>query len=48
MLSITLKSLAFGWLYLYTGRIRTLIVGHGLYDSIQIVQAVIAIRQMGP
>lgn len=46
VLSIALESLVFGWLYLRTGRIQTLIVGHAVYDSVQIVQAVIALRQI--
>jgi membrane protease YdiL (CAAX protease family) len=36
-----------GWFFMATGRIRALIVAHALYDSIQIIFAVVSIRQMG-
>lgn len=48
MASIGLQSVLLGWFYYRTGRIRALIVSHALYDSVQIVFAVVAIRQMGP
>jgi len=46
IVSIGIMSLAKGWLFMATGRIRALIVAHALYDSAQIVMAVIAIRGM--
>lgn len=46
-LSIAIQSIGLGWLFLMTGRIRALIVAHALYDSAQIVFAVVAIRAMG-
>ena len=46
ILSIGLKSVLMGWYFMSTGRTRTLIVGHAVYDSVQIVQAVTAIRGM--
>jgi len=42
--SISIISLAMGYFYMRTGRIRALIVAHALYDSIQIIFVVIAIR----
>jgi membrane protease YdiL (CAAX protease family) len=47
VVSIGIQSVVLGWVYLRTGRIRALIVGHALYDSVQIVFAVVMIRQMG-
>jgi len=47
IICIAIQSIVFGWVFLRTGRIRALIVGHALYDSVQIAMAVIAIRQMG-
>jgi membrane protease YdiL (CAAX protease family) len=44
---IGIESLLLGWIYLRTGRIRALIVCHALYDSVQIVLAVVTIRQLG-
>jgi len=35
------------WIYFRTGRVRALVVAHALYDSAQIVMAVVTIRQMG-
>ena len=46
ILSIGFKSVLMGWYFLATGRTRTLIVGHAVYDSVQIVQAVTATRGM--
>jgi membrane protease YdiL (CAAX protease family) len=47
IVSIGMMSAFKGWFFLATGRVRALIVAHALYDSIQIVMAVIAIRQLG-
>lgn len=47
ILSITMKSILMGWYFMATGRTRALIVAHAVYDSVQIVMAVIAIRQIG-
>ena len=47
VLSIGLQSILLAWFYLRTGRIRALVVSHALYDSLQIVLAVVMIRQMG-
>jgi hypothetical protein len=33
-----------GWYFKQTGRIRPLIVSHAVYDSVQVIMAVIAIR----
>jgi membrane protease YdiL (CAAX protease family) len=45
--SIGLQSIVLAWVFFRTGRIGALIVGHALYDSTQIVFAVVMIRQMG-
>jgi len=45
--SIGVQSILLGWFFQRTGRIRALVVCHGLYDSVQIVSAVVMIRQMG-
>jgi membrane protease YdiL (CAAX protease family) len=47
VLSIGIQSVALGSFYMATGRIRALIVAHALYDSIQIVLAVVVIRRVG-
>ena len=47
MLSIGLKSVIMSAVYLRTGRILSLIVAHALYDSVQIVMAVVEIRGAG-
>jgi len=47
VVSIGLQSVLLCWFYLRTGSILSLIVGHALYDSAQIVLAVVTIRQMG-
>ncbi|MHC4993026.1 MAG: CPBP family intramembrane glutamic endopeptidase [Planctomycetota bacterium] len=47
ILSIGIMSVFKGWFFMKTGRIGALIVAHALYDSVQIVMAVIAIRGMG-
>jgi hypothetical protein len=44
---IGIQSIALGAVFLVTGRLRALVVAHGVYDSVQIVAAVIAIRGMG-
>lgn len=44
IISIGFKSILMGWYFMATGRIRPLIVAHAIYDSVQIVIAVIAIR----
>ena len=44
MLWIGLKSVAMGAVFLRRGRLLDLVVAHGLYDSIQIVAAVLEIR----
>ena len=46
ILSIGLKSVLFGWVFLRTGRIRALIIAHALYDSAQIILAVIELRSL--
>lgn len=45
--SIAVQSVLLGWVYFRTRSVRPLVVAHGLYDSVQIVMAVVAIRQMG-
>lgn len=42
--SITFKSILMGGYFMYSGRIRPLIVAHAVYDSVQIILAVQAIR----
>ena len=44
IISIGIKSLLLGWYFMITGRARTLIVCHAVYDSVQIIHAVIMIR----
>lgn len=46
IISIGFKSLLMAWFFMATGRIRALIVAHAVYDSVQIVMAVIAIRRV--
>jgi hypothetical protein len=46
IISIGFKSILMGWYFMATGRIRPLIVSHAIYDSVQIVMAVIAIREV--
>ena len=46
IISIGFKSVLMGWFFMATGRTRALIVSHAVYDSVQIVMAVIAIREM--
>lgn len=48
IVEIGLLSILMGWFFMATGRLRALIVAHALYDSIQIVFALIAIRQAMP
>ncbi len=45
IVSIGFKSLLMGGLFLVTGRLRPLIVAHAVYDGVQIVAAVLMIRQ---
>jgi hypothetical protein len=44
IVSIGFKSLLMGWYFKATGRTRTLTVSHAVYDSVQIILAVLAIR----
>lgn len=44
IISIGFQSVLMGWYFLATGRTRVLIVSHAVYDSVQIVMAVFAIR----
>lgn len=46
IVSISVKSVLMGGYFMATGRARPLIVAHAVYDSVQIVMAVIAIRGM--
>jgi membrane protease YdiL (CAAX protease family) len=46
MVSIGIMSVFKGWVFMATGRIRALIVAHAIYDSAQIVMAVVMIRGM--
>lgn len=46
IISITIKSVLMGWFFMVTGRTRPLVVAHALYDSLQIVMAVISIQRM--
>jgi len=45
IISIGFKSILMGWFFMSTSRIRPLVVSHAIYDSVQIVMAVIAIRE---
>lgn len=44
IISIGFKSVLMGWFFMATGRTRALIVSHAVYDSVQIIMAVVAIR----
>ena len=44
IISIGINSVLMGWFFMATGRTRALIVSHAVYDSVQIVMAVVAIR----
>ena len=44
IMSIGVKSVIMGWYFKYAGRIGPLIVAHAVYDSVQVVMAVVAIR----
>ena len=44
IVSIGFKSVLMGWFFMATGRTRALIVSHAVYDSVQIIMAVVAIR----
>jgi membrane protease YdiL (CAAX protease family) len=45
MICIGIQSLLGGWFYMVTGRIWALIICHALFDSFQIIMAVLFIRQ---
>ena len=47
IISIAMKSVLMGAYFKFSGRVRPLIVAHAVYDSVQIVMAVIAIREGG-
>jgi len=47
MLSIGLLSILKGWFFLKTGRFWSLVVAHALYDSVQVVATVSALRAAG-
>ena len=47
IVSITIKSVLMGWYFMASGRTRPLIVAHAIYDSLQILAAVYAIRSAG-
>jgi membrane protease YdiL (CAAX protease family) len=47
VVSIGLMSVFKGWFFLRTGRLWPLVIAHALYDSVQILMAVVAIRGMG-
>ncbi len=47
MVSIGLLSLLKGWYFLRTGRFWSLVVAHALYDSVQVIAAVSAVRAQG-
>ncbi len=42
VVAIALQGLLYGWYYMRFGRIWPMIIGHALYDSIQVIQVVIA------
>jgi len=44
IISIGFKSVLMAWFFMATGRTRALIVSHAVYDSVQIVMAVVEIR----
>ncbi len=41
-IAIALQGLLYGWYYMCFGRVWPMIIGHALYDSIQVIQVVIA------
>lgn len=43
IVSIGFKSILMGWFFMATGRARPLVVSHAVYDSTQIIMAVIAL-----
>lgn len=47
MIGTFIFAMAFGLYYFAAGRIRPLIIGHALYDSAQIIMAIIQIRRAG-
>lgn len=46
ILSIGFKSVLMGWYFMKTRRIRPLVVAHAVYDSLQIVMAVMEIKSI--
>ena len=44
MFFITIQGLLYGWYYLRFGRVWPLIIAHALYDSLQVIQIVMAFR----
>lgn len=44
IVSIGTKSVLMGWYFMASGRARPLIVSHAVYDSVQIIMAVVAIN----
>ena len=42
--AITLQGFAYGWYYMRFGRVFPMIIGHALYDSLQVIQVAIAFR----
>jgi membrane protease YdiL (CAAX protease family) len=42
--AIALLGFGYGWFYMRFGRIWPMIIGHALYDSLQVIQVVIAFR----
>ncbi len=44
VVAIALQGLVYGWYYMRFGRVWPMIIGHALYDSLQVIQVVIAFR----
>jgi membrane protease YdiL (CAAX protease family) len=44
VVAIAIQGLLYGWYYMRFGRVWPMIIGHALYDSLQIIQVVIAFR----
>ena len=44
IISIGFKSVLMGWYFMATGRTRALIVSHAVYDSVQVIMAVVEIQ----
>ena len=47
VLSIAFKSVLMAWYFRKAGRIRPLVIAHAVYDSLQIIAAVLHIRAAG-